>query len=124
VTVVSGAATTNVDAALVQGGDRQQDHRYGDSNPSGGRRGLGILRSVVDPCRQEGRRRTRESRLSGDLSRNARGLYNSKNGRRSVVGASGRGSLLVQRILQVWTARRRRRSMSRGVRRVSSSFSI
>jgi hypothetical protein len=45
-------------------------------------------------------------------------------GNRSVVGALGRYSLLVQRILQVWTARRRRRSMTRGVRRVLNSFLI
>ena len=39
-------------------------------------------------------------------------------------GPVGRDSLLVQRILRAWIAPRRRRSMTRGVRRVLSSFLI
>ena len=43
---------------------------------------------------------------------------------RSVVGADGEDSCLVQRILRSWNARRRRRSMTRGVSRVCSSLLI
>ena len=44
--------------------------------------------------------------------------------KRSVVGAWGEDSCSVQRILQVWIVRRRRRSMTLAGRCVSSSFSI
>ncbi len=46
-----------------------------------------------------------------------------KNCNRSALGACGRNSCLVQRILQAWSVRRRRRSMTRVARRVLSSSS-
>ena len=70
-----------------------------------------VVRGRMDPCAVRVGPAHR-----GDQARPAR--------KRSVVGALGRDSLLVQRILQSWTASRRRRSMTRGVRRVWSSFLI